>query len=273
MEKEHIVTLILGLLVAAIAFGFITSTDSDNTNTEVCRQSVIVRDTIPNVEVRTLELLDLKEKYPLNCQTQVLNINYEDKDKATKEVLNSIVECWYMFGNGKLNPLTSNISGSTCSICTRVHFDKEVEDYYIANPINLKESLNSEWKNDITYKSYLTAQVNGALQNYYIFTDSYNSENILKSNKYESGVSKKLTNFTLPEKIDVSKGDFFITFRYFRYKEEYHYADILFFPFDEGNSFNLLTEKNQDGFIKSKVLENYKSTPFPVCEVWEGVPA
>lgn len=132
----------------------------------------------------------------------------------------------------------------------------------------MKEALSSEWKNDISYKTYLTAKVDDNPQNYYILTDSYDDTNILSNNKEDDR-----TKFSLPLEVDVSKGDFFITFRYFRYEKNYHYADILFFPYDDGKPFELLVESGLDQFVIEENLGDTKKTRFPVCKIWEGVPA
>ena len=271
MEKEYIVTLILGLLVLAIAFGFITSNIGNDANTELCRQSVIVRGSIPEVKVANLNIVNLKEKYPLNCETGVLKIDYEDKEKATKEIMDAMAECWYMFGNGQYDFLSNYKfrpkfnSESLCSVCTRVHFDESVKDFYISNPINIKEGLDLELKNGISYKNYLVMNVSGVIQNYYIAEDSISGD--VLEGKFVSGDK---SSKTLPEFVNVSKGDFFITYRYFKKGENYKYSDILFFPYDNGKSFETLAE-DRDGL--REFLSFGFNSDVPACHHWEGIPA
>lgn len=277
MEKEYIVTIILGLLVVAIAFGFLTSDLGGDSELEICRQSVIVRDAIPETSIGVLQFTNFKEKYPLDCKTRLIIIDYEDKERATKEVMDTIAECWYMYGNGQYDfiPNYEGLLGrlgseSSCAMCSRIHFTENVKNYYINNPINISEGLNLEMKNQITYKTYLTVNVDEVLQNYYVSVNSIGGDTISKGDKRLS--------IKLPEIVNVSKGDFFITYRYFtsynvnEKSKVYHYSDVLFYPWDDGNSLSFLTTDDKKFWERvAEVLTIGSNWNVPPCNHWEEV--
>lgn len=155
-----IISIILALIVMSIGLYWIFQEyfNDDDVNEEICKESIILRNTIPDVEVSGLTLMDLKEKYPLKCKSQRIQIDYNDTERATNEILTKMAECWNLWGKGEYDIFSKkNFDAySTCCVCAYFEFREDTKQYYSENPINIKDSMDNELESEITYKQYLT---------------------------------------------------------------------------------------------------------------------
>ena len=146
--------LVLSVIIAIIAFSillyFLLGIDTKGfTLDETCKLSVLTRATAPDIAKKALGL-------PLKCTTRKVCITdslfgkceeqfagddanrivlSSDKDEAAKTVAKTVADsmlaCWRMMGEGKLdlfgNPqdLLSDDAKASCVVCTRVAFDKD----------------------------------------------------------------------------------------------------------------------------------------------------
>lgn len=172
MSLNFLVAMIILLLAGAtlIYFAFLYSIDLSNAgDIEACRQSIILAD--------ATRFATIDNPSSLNCPREDLLIKKKDvveggeinQDKAGKILWGALVECWYKFGNGKLDPYSgSGTTGNTyCLICQTIKFDDSLklwlEDQRQNNPeysfqkhelLSLQENKLMPGK-DITYIDYL----------------------------------------------------------------------------------------------------------------------
>ncbi len=181
---DILIPLILGLLVVAIIFFWIFQEyfTEETTNAEICKQSVIVRNTLPEYDIgiwndketSSIATVSFKNSYPLKCKTKVITIDYNDTEKATKEIMNQMAECWYIMGRGEYNifPSRAFFGDSYCVECARIEFREDVKTYYTEHPINMEEGLDLEIEPQYSYKSYLTSKNHNSI----IASDNYADE-------------------------------------------------------------------------------------------------
>jgi hypothetical protein len=87
------------------------------------------------------------------------------KDEVYSLLANHMADCWWMFGEGKLNYVKDQLTGNLyCSICSQVAFDNSI-DFFPNNEIDQKDfytylaNTNLSGK-DTSYLEYLTGVKN-----------------------------------------------------------------------------------------------------------------
>jgi hypothetical protein len=126
-----IISLILGLMVLSLSLYFIFNEyfTEDDSSWQVCRQSVLLR--AKAVEGQPNYIAWAAENFPFKCKTQVIEIDYEDHDKAGLEIADAMASCKALY-EGQTNLYAGDfIEGEvSCFHCSRIHFTEEVKDYY-----------------------------------------------------------------------------------------------------------------------------------------------
>jgi len=136
--QNYLLPAILAVIVLGISMYFIfneafTSGDIDR---EVCKESIIVRSALPDVKKRGIAPESFKDKFPLKCKTNVVEITAKDlsigKDKkrnADKLIGDAMAECWFLFQNGDANPFPSTVwqHNTVCLPCARIHLTEEAK--------------------------------------------------------------------------------------------------------------------------------------------------
>jgi len=65
----------------------------------------------------------------LDCKTNYLTIVADGKNETLKAISDEMADCWWMFGQGKIDYVSSDISDKvSCSICSIVSFDKKTNE-------------------------------------------------------------------------------------------------------------------------------------------------
>jgi hypothetical protein len=166
MTTEQIVLLIVLIVsFAVILFLLLRLNLGKTTDQEACHNSVATRGAgiLPTTSI------------PLNCKTQYICISKDgscesmtspqiEKAKTKTEVYsllaNHMADCWWMFGEGKLNYVGKDFTPELyCSICSQVSFDNSI-DFFSNNEIDKKEfytylsNTNLSGK-DTSYLEYL----------------------------------------------------------------------------------------------------------------------
>lgn len=139
-EKYYlIVSIILGLILLIIGIYWIFQEYfAEDLNRETCRQSIILRASMPESErlaTRTLE--KLRDNFPLKCKTEVVEVNIPEKmdlyfpKNVSALIAQKMNECWSLFGEGKylVFPIKGLTGGArkNCVPCARIHFPAEAE--------------------------------------------------------------------------------------------------------------------------------------------------
>jgi len=154
-----IISLILGLIILAIAVFWIFQEyfTEESMNWETCRQAVLLRSKMPEKDL-IVATLSAKDAFSLKCNTEVINIDYKDTDRAELEFANALVKCWKMIGEGKEKFVASNSLDveTHCIVCARIHLseDKGIRDYYKANKISFRNALTRQFETS-SYWQYL----------------------------------------------------------------------------------------------------------------------
>lgn len=169
VTTQQIVIIIVLVISFAIILFFLWKLNlQETTEQEICHNSVVTRGNSA-----------LKEMTPLNCQTNYICITkdgsceeltnpkvfeVEKKDEIFKILADEIYNCWWMFGEGKVNYVGSDLTENLyCSICSQIYFDnslKEIEDEELKAGIINQEGLynfltTEKVKETQTYAEYL----------------------------------------------------------------------------------------------------------------------
>jgi hypothetical protein len=202
-----LIILILGFAILVIAFTQINWTGE--INRDVCHQSVIYRATLPS-------FANMKELVPLKCKTDkicitsgffggkckefenvkgVSIVKVNDKEDVEKTISQEIVGCWEMMGAGKVtmfnNWFVENYGfgtiASSCTICSRIAFDKEnlkksginIDEINVRNYMITHRMPNK----DVSYFVYLTG--NGGLMSVKEENGKVNIDSVIKQENKE----------------------------------------------------------------------------------------
>ncbi len=289
-DKYYImISLILGLIVLSLSLYFIFQEffNEDMISQESCRQSVILRGTLPDAQIAKLTPTSFKDDFPLKCKTQVVEISKGDivNENAGKIIADTLVECWYLYGNGDFNPMPAKFFdiATTCVPCARIRLTNEAKQYMIDNEsikIDIEAAIRVGIFYETTYYNYLrdigesfpALSFAGGMD----FNLSGNGFSVGdKKNKYtlinrENGetITENLHSITLPQYFNASQGDLLINYGDFTFitNDDYgQYTPYLFY---------FQIDQQSDPFSESykKFLErtiHYSR----FCFAWDGIPA
>jgi hypothetical protein len=135
ITTQQIVLLIILIASFAVILFFLVRLNLGKTSeSEICHNSVVTRGSgvLP------------QESVPLNCKTSYIcltkdgscekMISPEIKKVKTKEdvyetLANEMADCWWMFGEGKLNYVGKDLLANNlyCSICSQISFDNSLD--------------------------------------------------------------------------------------------------------------------------------------------------
>jgi|WetSurMetagenome_2_1015567.scaffolds.fasta_scaffold151898_3 hypothetical protein len=167
LTTEQIVLIIILIVSFAIILFFLVRLNLGKTSDmETCHNSVVTRSS---------KVLP-QDSIPLNCKTRYICISQDgscetmsnsnvEKAKTKTEVYsilaNEMADCWWQFGEGKLNYVGNTFASDLyCSLCDQVFFDNSVNTIFPEGEISQKdfygylESTNVSGK-DISYLEYL----------------------------------------------------------------------------------------------------------------------
>ncbi len=215
-EKYYIIiSLILGIIIIAISMYFIFQEyfNDDKLSWETCRQSIILRNTLPENQ-----LASSKGIAPLKCKTEVINIDTLNRTNAERQIADSILSSWNIIGNGNFLVFPGDawalwgVQKSPCMVFVRVALsEKSRREFSGSNKINLEESLNLVI-NGKTYFDFLNPKDKPHAFQYFnnwndtgfsvVFVDASLNDDLKKSAKV----------FSFPKYIYPEKGDLFIIY-------------------------------------------------------------
>ena len=267
-EKYYIlISLILGILIIGITFSWIFSGylfDKDAVDLQKCKQSILARSTIPDNIVT--KFLDLKEKFPLECTTKVIEINQENSIKAEEIIANAITACWALYDRGEAELFSASwpwkSSTTACFTCARIHFTEETKNI-IKPPIDSKTMLEKPMDSGQTYLEYLTANQ----QNPYLLAPEaftyYDFE--ITEDKKMTGLKRPKIQY--PQTISPNYGDLHITLASWALKKDDGIET-------ENNIFFYQNaKKNLEELTTKQILDNLggKTDIDAACGYWDGI--
>ena len=172
LTTQQIVLLIILIASFAVILFFLFRLNlSEQTQKEICHNSVVLKG-----KSNLAGELDCKTSYVCisggeECKdilpTETIKIDSgKDSEKVKEETLQAIAdkmaECWWMFGEGKVDYVGLNIEGATigqvnCAVCSTIKFDENIKNYAGQNTFgDLYDYLSTTKKdNSQTYLQYL----------------------------------------------------------------------------------------------------------------------
>jgi hypothetical protein len=180
MTTEQIVLLIILIVSFVIILFFLLRLNlGKTTDSETCHNSVATRGAgvLP------------KESVPLNCKTQYICITKDgscdlnnaqiekvkNKEEVYSVLANLMADCWWMFGEGKLNYVGKDFQSELdCSICNQISLDNSLNSFFPDNTIDKRDFYSYLSRENVsegkTYLTYLTGferakQIEESLQN------------------------------------------------------------------------------------------------------------
>ena len=217
-------SLIIGLLVLSISLFFIFKEyfTGDDADWEVCRQSLVLRNAMPEADLK-LMVESGKDVLPVKCKNSVVNINYKDVPRAENEIANAIGNCWYLTGRGEYEVFPSSkwawdIGYTPCIVCSRIHISPEVEEYYSkeGNSIQFQIALSSNYVDkETSFWNYLNP--NQSKKAFMYFNGWNNSGfSILPFVSWDlgggisHGIADTVKSFNFPSFFNTSRGDLYV---------------------------------------------------------------
>ncbi len=283
---DIVIILLLGLVVLALVLYFIFGEyfQDEDVDWEVCRQSIVLRNSLPEETFAKAYMVSFKNSFPLKCKTNVLTIDYNDTKRAQKEISEAMVSCWFLFGNGgyRIFPGEALNSKTNCVYCARIHLAPIVREYYRKNIIDIDNGLDElEFKNGLTYYEYLK---NIGNQNPFQLITSWHNDylTIGGGNVRVVGSSNlKAVPIGVPGTYDVERGDLFILYHNFlAYGNSEMVASLLYFQ-EKGAKYGDKEFKSaldalafgRGDTIKEEVDWWIDGRADAICENFDGIPA
>ncbi len=278
-EKYYIIiSMILGIMILALSLYFIFNEyfTEESLDLEACRQSIILRNTIPDVEAKA-KTFQIKDKFPLKCKNEVINIDYKDVSKAEKEIADQFVSSWYLLGNGRyyLYPSATWSIGSYCFVSSRIHFSAEAKEYYIKNGkednrISIKRALMKKMDSGGSYFEYLknsggeTAFGAGYFEYEWAEEGKGFEIDIEKKKHWALDPRADRAYYIYPDYLEMNKGDFYILISSLVFSKDIVRNNLLFFQDLNGENFNQLSKKDAAdfvGYLDAKTCDSFETIP------------
>jgi hypothetical protein len=282
LPSEAVVIFLLGFAVLVVIFYllFNEGITSDELDLETCRQSVIIRNNLPEQDLK-VSVVSFKDDFPLRCINEVITIDYKDTQKVEKEFADSLVSCWYLYGNGDFGvfPTSKWSAQSFCNICSRIHINSDVKEFYSKdeNKIDFSRALSKEFKGGYTYYEYLKNVGNEDPFKYVVSGEGFNGETFeMTLGKTRVSPNFDAPGFIFPKSYDVNNGDIIILFENFISADGTINVANLFY-FQQFNArhdtksytaIDLLSNVDRSAFVDNGWFWDGDSS---VCSIWDGI--
>jgi len=167
---QLVIIIILIMSFIVIVFFLVRLGLGRESDKQICHESVVLKSTTKGF----VGYLDCKTNYLCisgggKCEginpTTTVKVNPNNKEEIMKAIADEMADCWWMFGEGKLNYLGIGEKGvwgkNSCAICSIVRFDEKIlsKGYKISyrEALEYLENIN---KGDMTYFTYLYDSAN-----------------------------------------------------------------------------------------------------------------
>ena len=163
ITTQQIVILIILVTSFVIILFFIFKLNlGSESQKDICHNSVVLK----GKSIVVSEALDCRTNYLCisgggKCEginpTETVKVNPNNKGEIMKAIASEMADCWWMFGEGKLDYLSigdkNALSETSCAICSIVKFDKNGElltsSYYGYNDNDEALSIYLTQNNDV----------------------------------------------------------------------------------------------------------------------------
>jgi hypothetical protein len=200
LTTQQLVTIIILIVSFIIILTLIFNLNlNETTNKEICHNSVL----LSQKTALGLGHLDCKTNYVCisggeKCDeinpTITIKINLNDKNaknEIMKVIADEMVDCWWMFGEGKIDYIKSSSSETHCATCSVIKFDKKIQQKFSnIDYMEFYKFLNSPKDDTQTYLKYL-----------YNINDVYEFVN-----KFDKAKQNSLKQFSTTEKYLILTG-------------------------------------------------------------------
>jgi len=214
-EKYYIIiSLILGLMVLAISLYWIFQEyfNQDEINWETCRQSILLRNTLPEADIASS-----KGFFDLRCKTEVVEIDTTNKTEAEEQVAKAISQSWYLVGKGDFLVFPGDgwalwgVQDSPCLIFARITLSDKTKQGLGSNLIDLQEALNLKM-DDVSYWEYLNPSDGKKAFNYFKAWDKNGFSIKYIDASFDDALKDSAKTFNYPRYFDPNKGDLFVIY-------------------------------------------------------------
>lgn len=147
MTTQQIVTMIILIASFAVILFFLAQLGlGTETDSEICHNSVVTRGA---------GISEIADAVPLECKREAVCISksgecekmykpkvieVDDKIDVYKALAEEISNCWWMFGEGRVNYVgDTTLPKLYCSICDQVGFDSSVKEIFEGDEFDKKE--------------------------------------------------------------------------------------------------------------------------------------
>ena len=163
LTTQQIVMLIILVTSFAIILLFLFRLNlGEVSNKEICHNSVVLKGKASisgNLDCNTNYLCisgggDCKGINPTITKEINLNDDVDDKDEIMKAIADEMVDCWWMFGEGKIDYAGISVVDVSCAICSIVRFDKNIQEEITYEDLSRFLKKNKKDKTQ-TYFDYL----------------------------------------------------------------------------------------------------------------------
>ncbi|MCK4649772.1 hypothetical protein KAT36_00930 [Candidatus Pacearchaeota archaeon] len=304
-------SLILGLMVLSLSLYFIFHElwTEEDTERQICRQSIQLRSLLPDATIAGFNVDSFKDEYPLKCRTHVVEISEREirEGEAGKIIAETMAECWALYDNGDASAFPAKFfKSSTCVPCARIHLTVEAKKELGSKKIDIRKALDLPMGKDYSYYLYLRDsgkkfsafdfgnEVPFDLEGdgFYIGSDLTFWENVILKNKLNNGeftARMRTLDISLPRVFDATKGDLLINYGIVTIQDE-DFGDyipyLFYFQTEQGNPFNEVSKDFIFNFwdllpkalsslwnVPEKGLDAFIKRDIGFCEEWEGIPA
>lgn len=166
LTTQQIVILIILIASFAVILFFLLRLNLGQQNAQqICHNSVITRGSS----------IVSADAFPLKCQRQYVCLSFDGtcekmtkpdvikvktKDDVYKALADQMAECWWMFGEGKVDYVGKDTTPTLyCSICSQIAFDNSVVPMFNSGTLNRTDlyhyMANNKYSSGQTYLEYL----------------------------------------------------------------------------------------------------------------------
>ena len=131
--QQIVMLIILITSFVVILFFFFRLNLGEVSNKEICHNSVVLK----GKSITGFGKLDCKTNYLCisggeKCEginpTQTIKVDSDNKNETMKAIADEMVDCWWQFGEGKVDYAGSSITGRSCAVCSIVRFDENFQE-------------------------------------------------------------------------------------------------------------------------------------------------